>query len=470
MEESQAHGIIFSPSATNADELNTFLAKKLLQPEVQKFISAIPAQAKVFLVGGAVRDALLGKEQLDMDFCCSLSPQDLSKHLSAARYRCIDTGLAHGTLTVLLSDQLKIEITAFRTPGVRDSFKLGNSIEEDLSGRDFTINALAFDLRSLKLIDSTGGLEDLKNRILRTPGDSEERIAEDPLRILRAVRFGPAAGRKMSQTLVEACRRNSTKLEEVAVERIRVELEKILLSPFPRKAFLVLHEIGALQIVLPEVVPTLGFEQNEFHHEDVFQHTMSVVERAPHERILKWSALLHDLGKPGTLSIGPDNRRHFYNHEDLSTTLAEKIMGRLKFSEKDRAAICLLVKLHMRPITCGAAGARRLLRDLGPLFDSWLEFKKADRPPIYSDTLLQEQFQKFEALIADEKNRKVGSVFDPLAVDGNDLKELGLQPGKIMGQILRDLREKVIMQPELNEKNQLLTLAKEYLKKNYPNY
>ena len=465
MEESQAPGIIFSQSAISSEELNQLIAQQFISPEIKLLIAALPPTAELFLVGGCLRDFLCAKSAFDIDLTCSLAPKQIKSALQSANIRTIDTGIEHGTLTALFKNETKIEITSFRQPGVRSDFALGTSIEQDLLGRDFTLNAIAFDLKKLQLIDPYNGLVDLKNNLLRTPGAAEERLLEDPARILRAVRFGPAAGRKVTSELAQSLIKHVSLLESVAVERIRVELEKILLTGHTRSAFMAMRDWHIIQTLLPEVVATFDFAQNEFHHEDVFQHTLSVVENIPAERILRWAALFHDLGKPATLSIGPDNRRHFYNHEDVSAKLAERIMFRLKFSEKDRTSINMLVQLHMRPITCGAPGARRLLRDLGPLFESWMHFKKADRPPIYSDSLLKKQFDAFCKLIETERARTVGSVFDPLAVDGFDLQELGIKPGKLMGEVLRDLRETVLLKPELNTKEILLKLTKEIIDK-----
>jgi tRNA nucleotidyltransferase (CCA-adding enzyme) len=279
------------------------------------------------------------------------------------------------------------------------------------------------------------------------------------------IRFGPSDGRTIDAATMDAALETVELITKVSPERIRVELEKILLAKYPAAGLRTLQSLGALELLLPEVIPAIGVEQNEFHVEDVFDHTLTVLERCPADAILRWAALFHDLGKPATLSIGDDGRRHFYGHEKISTELGAQAMERLKFSYHDQATISLLVREHMRPIDCGMPGTRRILRDLGDQYDRWRQFKVADAPPIMTDQEMQVRFERFDAQVKAERERPKGSVFEALAIDGNDLMALGLKPGKELGAILKAAHEAVLDSPELNEHEKLIEFAKKMIKR-----
>jgi tRNA nucleotidyltransferase (CCA-adding enzyme) len=252
-------------------------------------------------------------------------------------------------------------------------------------------------------------------------------------------------------------------LEQVSVERIRSELEKILISEFAGNAVRVMNEIGILKVILPEIIITVGFEQNQYHKHDVFEHTLEVIDRAPRELILRLSALFHDIGKPESLGLGEKGNRTFYNHEHISEQIADTVMTRLKFSNDQIASVRRLVKMHMRPLECGPAAVRRLMRDLGTDFDRWRDFKMADAPPLTPAHEVQAIMDKFNTMVAAELDRKKGSVYGTLAVDGNDLIELGLKPGRKLGEVLGALGEMVLDNPDLNEKAVLIERARKLI-------
>lgn len=421
---------------------------------VAPIAQALGGSSKLALVGGTVRDLLLGLEPRDLDLATVLKPEEVASRLSAIGIRVIPTGIEHGTVTAL-SEGAPVEITTFRMPGPRSGARYSDSIEQDLAGRDFTINSIAFSIAEGVLVDPYGGVDDLSQRLVRAVGDPRERFEEDPLRVLRMVRFGPAHGWRVEPLTHGAGADRATLLSTVSVERIKSELEQILMSSDPSSGIAAIKELGALAIVLPEALSSIGFEQNEFHTEDVFEHTLSVLRRAAPDRLVRLAALFHDLGKPASLSIGEQGRRHFYQHEMISERLCEQAMTRLRFSHDDIAAVRLLVRLHMRPLDCGPAGIRRLIRDLGEQMDRWRCLKYADAPPKMAAAEFEQQMAAFDTMVRTELAKAVGSPFKSLALNGDDLKGMGVAPGPGLGEILRELHELVIETPELNTKERL---------------
>lgn len=430
---------------------------------IRGIAEALGADSDLYLVGGTVRDCLSNHEPHDFDLASKLDPQTATDRLNAAGLRVIETGLKHGTVTVL-ADGRSVELTTFRIPGPHHQNydhqnRYANDIGTDLGGRDFTINAVAYSVASCELCDPYQGQADLNAGVLRAVGDATMRFEEDPLRILRMIRFGPAAGRAVDPATWEAARTRVATISSVSVERIRSELERIILSPHAGAGLHAIEQVGLLALVLPELVPSVGFAQNDFHIHDVFEHTIWVLDRAPQERLVRLAALFHDAGKPATLSTDDQGRRHFYRHEELSETLARTAMERLKFSHADIADVAVLVRLHMRPLNCGAPGVRRLMRDLGTLLPEWKKLKLADAPPLTPVEEIAQAMTGIEELIAIEDARVIGSVHSGLAIDGNDLIKIGIPPGPQMGMILKALVDEVLEEPERNQAEALLTRA-----------
>lgn len=430
-------------------------------PAISKVQSCL-APAELYFVGGLVRDAFLEISGTDFDIATNLTPNEVITRCTSCGLRVVETGIEHGTVLIVV-DEVHIEVTTFRTPSERSSHITALSIDTDLSGRDFTINALAFDLKNLKLIDPFQGVHDLQSGILRAVGYPLARFQEDPLRILRLLRFGPASGRSIEATTMHAAKSTVSELSRISVERIKSELDKILLSPFPADGIKALKEIGGLQFTIPELIPSIGFEQNEFHVEDVFEHTMTVLSRTPPDKVLRWAAIFHDVGKPHTLSVDDDGRRHFYLHEVIGEELALSRMKHLRFSHEESQAIALIVKQHMRPMDCGAPGVRRIMRDLGDSYDKWRTFKWADISP----TMPEEEFNKvaarFDELKDTEAARLAGPSYGKLAVGGNDLIQLGIKPGPAMGKLLKELEELVLDDPTQNDRENLLQVTRKKL-------
>jgi tRNA nucleotidyltransferase (CCA-adding enzyme) len=450
MAESRSSGTIFLDLSS---EQKSSLEQIRSHPSVQKIADALQ-DSSLCLVGGAVREALLLKYAADIDLASSFTSEKVKQLLAKAGINTYDTGLKHGTISALV-DGSSIEITTFR--------KKPGSLEEDLLARDFTINAIALRLSDSAIIDPSFGFKDITENILKCAGNPEQRFNEDPLRILRMIRFGPAAGRIVEEKTKKAADKLKASLKTVSVERIRDELVYILLSAHPAEALQMMHSLALLELIIPEVLPSIGFEQNEFHIHDVFEHTLWVIERTPADKTLRLAALFHDLGKPHTLSVDEAGRRHFYNHEKISTDIGNAVMKRLRFSHQEIHDVSTIVRYHMRPLDCGPAGVRRLMRDLDHQFDAWRQFKKADSPPVLGEEDFETRAARFDGMVKDEIARLEKAQSKTLCVDGYDLMAIGVQKGPQVGEALKHLEEIVIEDPEKNQKETLLLLAREWL-------
>jgi len=458
METSPKPGTSSSSHQRSRSDAEAHLRQLINREPVATLISAL-SPAQLYLVGGSVRDAFLTTADTDLDLATSLTALEVKERCDARGIRIIETGIQHGTVLAVI-DETHIEVTTFRVPSSRDAHTTARDITTDLSGRDFTINAFAFDVTTHQFIDPFNGLSDLEHKIVRGVSSAEERFVEDPLRILRMIRFGSAQGRTLEESTLAAARRNVSLLAKVSCERIKSELDKILISPFPHLGLRAIQEIGALPYTIPELIPSVGFEQNKFHIHDVFEHTLWVLERTPADLILRWAAIFHDIGKPHTLSVDPDGSRHFYSHETVSEDLSKKRMKELRFSTDDSRAIASIVRHHMRPLDCGAPGVRRIIRDLGPQLSQWRQFKAADSPPTFSDEEFQRVAGRFDQLLSTELTKMSGPSYGKLAVTGDDIKTLGVKPGPQMGKLLKELEELVIEDPSANTKETLLAEAK----------
>ncbi len=433
-------------------------------PNVIILSNALGAHSKLHLVGGAIRNLALNLPTKDLDFATVLTPQEVFKACQKAKISVYSTGLAHGTVTANIDNE-NYEITTFRQPGQRNSELFSKEIAIDLAGRDFTLNAIAYDLQNKIIVDPFDGLKDLFNRMLRAVSDPELRFEEDPLRILRMIRIAAEVEVNIDPATFSVAKNFLRDLRKVSPERIRVELEKILLTNRTRIAFNQMLELGILGEILPEMLPAVGFEQNDFHHEDVYNHLLSVIEQSAPILKVRLAALFHDFGKPHTLTIGEDGRRHFFNHEKISTELCIKIMERLRFSKSMVKSVSRIVAFHMRPLSCGAAGARRLIRDLEDDFDDWFLHKQADYSAKFDFDEFNEGQKKFLEIVELEKQRQASPVYGSLAINGDDLISLGLLPGKDIGRILSEIKEELMDHPEFNQREILLNKAKELISK-----
>ncbi len=414
---------------------------------------------EAYIVGGCVRDALLGIEPKDWDITTNATPSDIKQLFK----RTIDTGIEHGTVTVMIGKQ-GYEITTYRIDGKYEDHRhprevtFTRDLTEDMKRRDFTINAMAYNEEE-GLIDRFGGIKDLKDHIIRCVGNPLERFSEDALRMMRAVRFSAQLDYEIEQGTREAIKELADSLKKISAERIQQELVKLLVSDNPGRLRCA-YELGITKIILPEFDACMETRQENIHHRySVGEHIVVSIENVRADRILRLTMLMHDLGKPSTLSTDEDGTTHFYGHEEKSTQIARDILKRLKFDRDTTDRVCNLVRYHDVRFPATGKSVRRAIhmigeRDFPYLFDIR-----------YADTMAQSEYMRDEKLKLIEDCRRVyQQVLDngdcvslrTLAVGGRDLIELGVKPGKKLGEILDKMLKDVLDEPGHNTREYLL--------------
>lgn len=417
-----------------------------------------------YAVGGCVRDSLLGRIPADWDITTSAKPMEVK----ALFKRTVDTGLQHGTVTVLL-DKEGFEVTTYRIDGEYEDSRhpkeviFTGKLEEDLKRRDFTINAMAYNDRE-GLVDVFGGARDLKRQVIRCVGEPRERFTEDALRILRAVRFSAQLGFMIEEDTAKAAGELAHTLNKISAERIHTELVKLLLSPHP--AYLrTAWELGITKIVLPEFDAMMQTQQNNPHHcYSVGEHTLKALETVPGDRILRLALLFHDMGKPEKRSTDEAGIDHFYGHQQVSAEIARKVMRRLRFDNDTLDKVTKLVLWHECPWECNGYSVRRVLCRIGPqLFELLLGMRKADvlAQSTYRREEKLEKLEQSRELYEEIMKRRDCISLKTLAVSGRDLIEAGMKPGKGLGETLERLLELVLREPEKNTKEYLLSRIEE---------
>lgn len=436
-----------------------------LSPAVLRVIETLnKAGHEAFAVGGAVRDALMGAPAKDYDVTTSATPEEI--HAVFEGFRMIDTGIAHGTVTVL-SEGEPIEVTTYRVDGDYsdsrhpDAVRFTRSLKEDTARRDFTVNAMAYH-PSLGLKDFFGGQEDVKSKVIRTVGEAERRFKEDALRILRGLRFASVLGFTISEETAHAMHELKDRLRFVAPERIRVEFTKLICG---QNAAPVLREYAAVVAVfLPEILPTMGFGQRNPHHEyDVWEHTLHALSAAPATPVLRYTMLFHDLGKPSCFSVDDEGVGHFYGHAEKSETIADGVMRRLRFDNAMREAVLHLVRQHDTVPDPDSRQFRRFRSRFGDEFlTHYLAAVRADRTgqkaclSPEAEAVLAKNEAVAAALLTGEQRIDGHS----LAIGGTALLSIGMKPGKEMGDLLHDALEEVLSGRLPNDKDALLEWAK----------
>lgn len=435
-----------------------------LPKDVEYIINTLQrAGYEAYAVGGCVRDTILNREPDDWDITTSAKPMEIKKLFPVT----IDTGIQHGTVTVL-RNHVGYEVTTYRIDGEYADNRhpkeviFTASLKEDLLRRDFTINAMAYNHED-GIIDEYGGLNDISDGIIRCVGNPYDRFSEDALRIMRAVRFSAQLGYRIEEETSKAIVKLAPNLSTISAERINTELTKLLLSPNPdylRDAC----RLGITRVVLPEFDKCMECEQVNPHHcYSVGEHTLHSLRFVPNDRVLRYTMLFHDFGKPDTRSVGEDGRMHFYGHPLVSERMASDIMHRLKFDNDTLHAVKLLCRNHDLEIIEDKKHVRRAMNKLGSdNFSKLLMVKRADCMA-QSDYKREEKLaslDKLESIYNEIVSAKECVCMKDLAVCGRDLIDLGVKPGPEMGAILGKLLSKVIDEPSLNDREVLLDMVK----------
>lgn len=417
----------------------------------------------LYIVGGAVRDHLLGKPNSDYDFCTDAKPEQV---ISMFR-KVIPTGIKHGTVTVLFKGD-SFEVTTFRTEGAYsdqrhpDSVTFVTDLAEDLSRRDFTVNAFAADCLDGRIIDLFDGMKNLKAKTIRAIGLPHERFREDALRMMRLARFCSKLGFEPDSETMKAATELSSSISIVSQERIYDELSKILMTEKPTVGLRLLEDMGVLEIILPELTECRRIEQAKVGAHDVLEHIYNTVDAAAYFNYsynVRLAALLHDIAKPRTMVINTYGIMRFLGHDIKSAEMARDVMKRLKCSNQLTDSVCNLIQNHMVKYrdnwTDGAV--KRFIRRVGKEnINELFELQWCDQIASEGKSKVEE-YDPFIRRIRELENQPM-SVKD-LAVTGDDLAAAGIPKSKVMGDILNDLLEMVIDYPTLNEKETLINQA-----------
>ena len=434
-------------------------------PQVHTLLSRLEAAGfSAYLVGGCVRDLLAGREPGDWDAATSALPEQV---MALFAPDALPTGLQHGTVTVRL-EGYRFEVTTFRRDGDYldsrhpDHVEFTASLEEDLSRRDFTVNAMAMDIRG-RVTDPFGGREDLRRGVLRCVGDPDKRLEEDALRILRCLRFAGTLGLAVDGLTALAVHRRREELREIAAERIAAELTKLLCGAHAVPVLLDYADV--LAVVIPEIAPAVGFDQRNPHHcYDVWEHSVRALAAAPPEAVVRYALLLHDLGKPETFSLDEQGVGHFYDHGRASAEIARRVCRRLRLDRHTSETVERLVRWHDVEIPLTEKGLRRQLRRFGEEdLRRLLQIKRGDnlaQAPAYRGR--QEHIAQLEQLLDLVLQEDQCFSLKQMAVKGNDLLALGLS-GADVGRALDALLDQVVEGKLPNEREILLMYVKEKL-------
>ncbi len=457
------------------------LQQKLQIPEkVKMIITQLNANGyEAYAVGGCVRDALLGREPKDWDITTSAKPDQIKEIF----HRTIDTGIQHGTVTVML-DKEGFEVTTYRIDGKYEDSRHPESVEftpdllEDLKRRDFTINAMAYNEEE-GIIDAFEGVRDLERGVIRCVGNPMERFAEDALRMLRAIRFSGQLGFTIEENTRNAIEEKADTIGKISAERIREEIDKLLVSPYPEK-IKDAYETGITKVVLPELDIMFETNQDNPHHcYNVGDHCVRALQEMQKEaktrqvgekeyHALCWTALLHDIAKPETKKVDENGVGHFIMHPEIGAKRAEEVLKRLRFDNDTIEMVCHLIKWHDYHFNLKRNSMRRAIHKIG---SQWMPYlfimQKADRraQSKYQQEGKLENIKNAELLYEEVKKTGECTSLKMLKINGRDLLEIGYEPGRTIGTVLNGLLEIVLENPELNQKDILLEIAKEQIMK-----
>lgn len=420
---------------------------------------------EAYAVGGCVRDSILGRIPDDWDITTSAKPEQVKEIFR----KTIDTGIEHGTVTVMIEKE-GYEVTTYRIDGEYEDSRhpkevvFTSNLVEDLKRRDFTINAMAYSEKS-GLVDVFDGIGDINRKMIRCVGKAKERFSEDALRILRAVRFAAQLKFQIEEETKEAIEDLAVNLQNISAERIQTELVKLLVSAEPER-IREAYELGITKVILPEFDTMMTCTQENIHHMyTVGEHTVQALKQVENSKILRLAILFHDMGKTETKTVDEQGVAHFYGHAVKSAQMSEQILRRLKFDNDTIGKVKKLIELHDHRPSLKKSSVRRLAVQSGTeLFEDLIKVKRAD-------TLAQSEYQReeklayldsilqlYQEIIRDNECIKLKD----MEINGKDLMELGIPQGKGVGKILGELFEMVLETPEKNRREFLIDYVKEH--------
>ncbi len=435
-----------------------------LPDKVHKIINTLEAAGyEAYAVGGCVRDSILGRKPDDWDITTLAKPEEIKRLFP----RTIDTGIRHGTVTVML-DKEGFEVTTYRIDGDYEDGRhpkevtFTASLEEDLKRRDFTINAMAYNEHQ-GLVDLYGGLADMEAGMIRCVGDAKERFTEDALRMMRAVRFSAQLGYRIEEATKTAITALAPDLQKISAERIQAELIKLVISAHP-DYLRIAYETGITAQILPEFDLCMETPQNNPHHcYTVGEHILHAMQAIEPDKVLRLGMLFHDIGKPQTMTVDEEGITHNKKHPAVGAEMTKKILRRLKFDNDTTEKVVELVLYHDQDIGATQAGVRRAMNRIGEdIFPMLFAVHRADISA-QSDYMREEKLRKFsyiEELYDTVRSQGDAVNLKDLAITGRDLIAQGMKPGREIGAVLQSLLEQVLEDPSLNTPEQLLEISK----------
>lgn len=442
------------------------------------------AGRELYLVGGCVRDQLLGRPLHDLDLTTDAPPDEIKRVAQRARPDALyDVGAKFGTIGLIFRLPLEeeswtLEITTFRTEQYLDGTRkpvveFGTSLLEDVARRDFTMNAIAVDAHTGELHDPFGGQRDIDARLIRAVGVASDRFRDDPLRLLRAVRFAAQIGFEIETETLAAIRETASELQRISRERVAQELTALLVSPRPDLGVRLATDLGLMEYCIPEVLPMRGVSQRPLHHKDVFEHTLGVLRNLHDpDPLLRWAGLLHDIAKPQTKGVH-DGQVHFFGHEDLGARMARRILRSLHFDNRFVERVAKLVLMHLRVNAYDRdwtdSAVRRLVREAGEELDPLVTLSRADVTSYRAERreAARMRADEFEARVRELQDQEdIQKLQSPL--DGNDLMELfGRPPGPWIRPV-KDYLLNLVIEGQLaqDDKESGMRLAREFAEQN----
>ena len=424
---------------------------------------------EAYYVGGCVRDAILGLIPHDFDITTSAKPEETAQTFRNMGYNVVETGIKHGTVTVIC-DKKPYEVTTFRMDGKYsdsrhpESVEFVTSLREDLARRDFTVNAMAYH-PEIGVVDYFGGQDDLKSKIIRCVGEPVKRFEEDALRILRALRFAGRFNFTIEEKTSKAVKECRGLLKNISAERIFIEFCGILVSA--DASDIIRRYIDVIGVFLPELLPMVGFEQkSRWHIYDVFEHTMVALQNTPQDLITRLAVLFHDVAKPLVYTEDAEGFRHFKGHQKVSGEIAEKVLKRLKVDNDTRERVCKLILHHDDRIPVTEVSVLRLMRRMGEDTQRAIDVEKADNSaqnPLLVSSRFDEllEIENVHRDLLNSKNLCVN--LSDLEISGNDIIACGVKKGRRIGEILNILLDEVIEKRLPNEREALIDFVKKII-------